>query len=99
MEDIMDRCMEAMGSMMDGGMMGMDGGLVERPAARWPALAALVGTGRSHARCPGYLGLQKVQARLYPGLVTIEIGPGPLYFGPARKPVAVTLGDQRPSHG
>ncbi len=26
MEDIMDRCMEAMGSMMDGGMMGMDGG-------------------------------------------------------------------------
>jgi hypothetical protein len=26
MEDIMDRCMETMGSMMDGGMMGMDGG-------------------------------------------------------------------------
>lgn len=26
MEDMMDRCMETMGSMMDGGMMGMDGG-------------------------------------------------------------------------
>ena len=26
MEEMMDRCMETMGSMMDGGMMGMDGG-------------------------------------------------------------------------
>ncbi len=26
MEEMMDRCMETMGSMMDSGMMGMDGG-------------------------------------------------------------------------